>query len=168
MPRRCDFHLLEYGTTEFYHVAVGWLESVCLPWTLWWYCLSACAFWESTVGTAHGRSGRNFRRELDITLVLQHSDNKWQVFPLSASPVVALVLSGIWMNGYFYEEVPAVSAFLLLISLFFAPVGRIAAIQKLDTRRSAIVQIVAIALPVVIAIGIAVARSGLFGENSNY
>ena len=103
-----------------------------------------------------------------LTLVLQHSDNKWHVLPPGASPLVALVLAGIWMNGYFYEEVPAVSAILLAISLFLAPIGRIEAIQRLGARRSALVQIAAIAMPVVIAIGIAVARSGLFGENSGY
>ena len=103
-----------------------------------------------------------------ITLVLQRSDNKWHVFPRCASPIVALVLSGIWMNGYFYEEVPAASAILLLISLFLVPVGRIEAVQKLGARRSTFVQIGTIALPVVIAIGIAVARSGLLGESSNY
>ena len=103
-----------------------------------------------------------------ITLVGQRSDNKWQVFPLSASPVVALGLAGIWMNGYFYEEVPAVSAILLAIALFLAPVGRIEGIQQLGVRRSTVVQIGIIALPVVIAIGIAVARSGLFGESSGY
>ncbi|RKU28196.1 hypothetical protein C6499_10370 [Candidatus Poribacteria bacterium] len=104
-----------------------------------------------------------------ITFVRQRSDNnKWQVFPLGASPVVALLLLGIWMNGYFYEEVPAASAILLAIALFLAPVGRIEKIQRLGARRSAIVQICVIALPVVIAIGIAVARSGLFGESSSY
>ena len=103
-----------------------------------------------------------------ITLVGQRSDNKWQVFPLSASPVVAFVLAGIWMNGYFYEEVPAVSAILLVIALFLAPVGRIEGIRQLGARRSTIVQIGIIALPVVIAIGVAVARSGLFGESSGY
>ena len=103
-----------------------------------------------------------------ITLVVQRSDNKWHVFPLSASPVVALVLAGIWMNGYFYEEVPAVSAILLVIALCLAPVGRIEGIQQLGARRSPIVQIGVIALPVVIAIGVAVARSGLFGESSGY
>lgn len=104
-----------------------------------------------------------------LTLVGQRSDNnKWQVFPLGASPVVALLLSGIWMNGYFYEEVPAVSAMLLAIALFLAPVGRIEQIQRLGARRSTIVQIATIALPVLIAIGIAIARSGLFGENSGY
>ncbi len=101
-----------------------------------------------------------------LTLVLQRSDNRRHAFPLSASPVVTLVLAGIWMNGYFYEEVPAASALLLAISLFLAPVGQIAAIQRLGARRSTIVQIAAIALPVVIAIGIAVARSGLFGESN--
>ena len=103
-----------------------------------------------------------------ITLVGQRSENKRQVFPISVSPVVALIFSGIWMNGYFYEEVPAASAILLAIALFLAPIGRIERIQQLGARRSTIVQIGIIALPVVIAIGIAVARSGLFGENSGY
>ena len=103
-----------------------------------------------------------------ITLIRQRSDNKQDVFPSSVSPVVALVLTGIWMNGYFYEEVPAASAILLAIALFLAPVGRIERIQQLGARRSTFVQIGVIALPVVIAIGIAVARSGLFGENSSY
>ena len=104
-----------------------------------------------------------------ITLVLQRrSKNNWRVLPPGASPVVALLLAGIWMNGYFYEEVPAVSAILLVLSLFLAPIGRIAAIQNLGARRSALVQIAVIALPVVIAIGIAVVRSGLFDESSGY
>ena len=81
---------------------------------------------------------------------------------------MALGLAGIWMNGYFYEEVPAVSAILLAIALFLATVGRIEGIQQLGVRRSTVVQIGIIALPVVIAIGIAVARSGLFGESSGY
>lgn len=104
-----------------------------------------------------------------ITLIRQRSDNnKWQVFPLGASPIVALLLLGIWMNGYFYEEVPAASAILLVIALFLAPVGRIEKIQQLGARRSTFVQIGTIALIVVIAIGIAIARSGLFGESSSY
>lgn len=103
-----------------------------------------------------------------ITLVGQHSENKWRVFPRGASPIVALVLSGIWLNGYFYEEVPAVSAILLAMALFLAPVGRIEKVQQLGAWRSTFVQIAAIALPVVIAIGIAVARSGLFGESNGY
>ena len=102
-----------------------------------------------------------------ITLFGQPND-KVPVFPSSASPVITLAFAGIWMNGYFYEEVPVVSAVLLLLSLFLAPVGRIAAVQKLGARRSAFVQVAVIALPVLIAIGIAVARSGLFGESSHY
>lgn len=102
-----------------------------------------------------------------ITLFLQ-SDDKVPVFPISASPVIGLTLAGIWMNGYFYEEVPVMSAVLLLLSLFLTPVGRIGAIQRLGGRRSAFVQVAAIALPVLIAIGIALALSGLFGENNGY
>ena len=103
-----------------------------------------------------------------ITLVLQRHSSDWSVFPPSASPVVTLLLLGIWMNGYFFEEVPTASAILLLISLCFVHVGRIKVVQGLGARRSAVVQIVAIALPVVIAIGIAIARSGLFGDSSGY
>ena len=103
-----------------------------------------------------------------ITLAGQRSGNKWHVFPSSVSPVVALVLAGIWMNGYFYEEVPAASAILLAMALFLAPVGRVQKVQQLGARRSTFVRIAIIALPVVIAIGIAVARSGLFGESSGY
>ena len=102
-----------------------------------------------------------------ITLFLRPAD-KVPVFPISASAIIALALAGIWMNGYFYEEVPVASAVLLLLSLFLAPVGQIAAVQRLGAKRSAFVQVGVIALPVVIAIGIAVARSGLFGENSGY
>ena len=102
-----------------------------------------------------------------ITLALQR-DGKWQAFPPGVSPVVTLLLAGIWMNGYFYEEVPAASAILLAVSLFLTRVGRIETIRRLGTRRSALIQIAAIAVPVVIAIGIAVARSGLFGESSDY
>ena len=103
-----------------------------------------------------------------ITLVGQRSDNKWHVFLPGVSPIVTLVFAGIWMNGYFYEEVPAASAILLAMALFLAPVGRIEKVQQLGARRSTLVQIATIALPVVIAIGIAVARSGLFGESDGY
>ena len=102
-----------------------------------------------------------------IILVLQR-ESKWQVFPSSASPVLTLLFAGIWMNGYFFEEVPTASAILLLISLLFMHIGRIETIQRLGVRRAAFVQIAAIALPVVIAIGIAIARSGLFGDSDGY
>lgn len=103
-----------------------------------------------------------------ITLVLQRRFSNWNTFPPNAVPIVTLLLAGIWMNGYFFEEVPTASAILLLISLLFVHVGRIGAIQRLGGRRSALAQIAAIALPVVIAIGIAIARSGLFGDNGSY
>ena len=102
-----------------------------------------------------------------ITLVLQR-DRKPFVFPRGASPVVALLLVGIWMNGSFFAEVPVMSAILLAITPVLAQVGRIEAVQRLGALRSTFVQIAAIALPVVIAIGIAVARSGFFSDNSGY
>lgn len=102
-----------------------------------------------------------------IALVL-HRNNKLFVFSPSTSAVITLLLTGIWMNGYFFAEVPVVIVALLAISLLLAPIGRMEAIQKLGARRSTIAQIAVIALPVVIAIGIAVTRSGLFGESSGY
>ena len=102
-----------------------------------------------------------------ITLFLR-PDDKVPVFPSSSSAVITLAFAGIWMNGYFYEEVPVVSAVLLLLALFLVPVGRIERIQQLGARRSTFVQIAIIALPVVIAVGIAIARSGLFGESNGY
>ena len=102
-----------------------------------------------------------------ITLVLQR-DRKRFVFPRGTSPIVTFLLIGIWMNGYFFAEVPAASAILLLIALLFVHVGRIEVIQRLGVRRSLIVQIAGVALPVVIAIGVAVARSGLLGDSSTY
>ena len=102
-----------------------------------------------------------------ITLFLR-PEGKVPVFPISTSAVITLAFAGIWMNGYFYEEVPAASAILLAMALCLAPVGRIEKVQQLGARRSTFVQIAAIALPVVIAIGIAVARSGLFGESGPY
>lgn len=98
-----------------------------------------------------------------ITLVLQR-DRKRFVFPRGTSPIVTFLLIGLWMNGYFFAEVPAASAVLLLISLLFVYVGRIEVIQELGVRRSLLVQIVGVALPVIIAIGVAVARSGLLGD----
>ena len=103
-----------------------------------------------------------------VTLVLQRRSSNGSLFPPGASPVVALLLAGIWMNGYFFEEVPTASAILLLISLLFVHIGRIEAIQRLGVRRSALVQIAAIALPVLIAIGVAIAHSGLFGDSGGY
>lgn len=104
-----------------------------------------------------------------MTLVLQRRSSNGSLFPLGASPVVALLLAGIWMNGYFFEEVPTASAILLFSSLLFVHVGRIEAIRRLGVRRSvSLIQIATIALPVIIAIGVAVARSGLFGDSSGY
>lgn len=89
-----------------------------------------------------------------------------QVFPNSVSPVVTFLFVGVWINGYFYAEVPSVSAILLLLAPTLALVGRINAIQRLGERNTVILQIGLIALCVSIALIIAVIRSGLFGENT--
>ena len=101
-----------------------------------------------------------------LTLVLQRGANsRWQAFSPGVSPVVTLLFAGLWMNGYFYAEVPAASAILLAVSPSFARVGKIEAVQRLGTRKATLVQIGLIALCVGIAVGIAFARSGFFGES---
>ena len=103
-----------------------------------------------------------------VTLGLQR-DRKRFVFPRSASPLVTLLFVGVWMNGYFFAEVPMTSVLLLVFSLLSTQqIGQIKAVQGLGARRSMFVQIAAVALPVVVAIGIAVMRSGFFGDNSGY
>lgn len=74
-------------------------------------------------------------------------------------PGAAYLLVGLWLNGYFYAEVPAASAVLLAVSPAMAWVSK---------GKSAPIQIACIALPVIVAMGIAVALSGLFGSNNGY
>ena len=114
-----------------------------------------------------------------LAIVLQRgiksdSNSNWEALPVSVSPVVTILLVGIWMNGYFYAEVPSASVLLLVISPFLAQVGRIQAIQRLEACRIphaysaklVFIQIGLIALCVGIAIIIAVVRSGFFGEDA--
>lgn len=82
-----------------------------------------------------------------------------ELFLPAASSGVAFLLVGLWLNGYFYAEVPAVSAILLAVSPAMVWVGR---------RKSVLVQIGLIAVPVVIAMGIAIVFSGFFGGDSGY
>ena len=102
-----------------------------------------------------------------ITRVQQRSPPSF-VLPLNAASVVTLLLVGLWMNGYFFSDMPGISALLLLISPLFARVGQLTAVQKLSGQRSTMLQIAAIALPVLIAIGITIARAGFFDESSGY
>lgn len=100
-----------------------------------------------------------------VTLVLKLvvkdvADNDWHVLPISLSPVVVLVLVGIWMNGYFFNEVPSVCLLLLAVSPVLAQVGSIQVIQRLGERKSLFIQIGLIVFCVGVAVIIAVMRSG--------
>ena len=102
-----------------------------------------------------------------LTLVVKDNSNPF-VFPPGASAIVTLLLVGLWMNGYFFADMPAASTLLLAISPLFARIGNIKAVQGLQGRRSTLVQIAAIALPVVVAMAIAIAYSGFFGGGNDY
>ncbi|MDE0634616.1 MAG: hypothetical protein OXI43_02010 [Candidatus Poribacteria bacterium] len=106
-----------------------------------------------------------------LTLVLQRSkktdpNSNQHVFSISVSPVVTFLFIGVWLNGYFYAEVPSASVILLAVSPFLAQVGQIQTIQKLENRKSIFVQVGLIALCVSIAVIIAVVRSGFFGGDA--
>lgn len=104
-----------------------------------------------------------------ITLVLQRriqSDNGINlfVFPQSLSPLLTFLLVGIWMNGYFYEEAPAISVLLLAISPIFMTIGKVDFLQGFVSKKPILIQVGLIMLCIGIAVAIAVIRSGLFGE----
>ena len=105
------------------------------------------------------------------TIILYRSgkngdEYNFQIFSDSVSPMVTFLFGCIWINGYFYAEVPSASALLLVIVPIFAQVGRIKVIQRLGVRKSVLAQIGLIALCTSIAIIIAVVRSGFFGEDA--
>lgn len=93
------------------------------------------------------------------------SNSPTHVITVCISPVVAILLVTIWINGYFYTEVPAVSVLLLTISPLMVQIDRIQVVKNLGIRKSRFVQIGLTALCVSIALVIAVIRSGFFGEN---
>ncbi len=96
-----------------------------------------------------------------LTLILQRGkktnlNSNQHVFSISVSPVVTFLFIGVWLNGYFYAEVPSASVILLAVSPFLAQVGR----------KSVFLQVGLIALCVSIALIIAVVRSGFFGGDA--
>ena len=76
---------------------------------------------------------------------------------IGLTPVLSILLVSIWLNGYFYAEVPSVSVLLLVIAPLFAVVAK---------KKSQLIQIGLIAISVCVAIGVAVLRSGLFSDSA--
>lgn len=104
-----------------------------------------------------------------IILIFQHriqSDNTLFIFPMSVSPLLTFLLIGIWMNGYFYGEAPSISMLLLAISPIFMLIGKIEVFQRLLGKKQLLIQVGLIALCVGIAVVIALAYSGLFGQDT--
>ena len=77
---------------------------------------------------------------------------------IGAVPVLSILLVSIWLNGRFYAEAPSLSVLLLVIAPLLAVVTK---------KKSQLIQIGLMALSVCIAIGIAVLRSGFFGDVPN-
>ncbi len=98
--------------------------------------------------------------------VISSDEFSFQIFAKSVSPLVTFLFVGIWINGYFYAEVPSVSVLLLVIAPIFVLVGRVDVVKRLGERKTMLIQIGLIALCVSIALIIAVVRSGLFGQDA--
>lgn len=98
--------------------------------------------------------------------ITSDTNNNWFEFPINTVPVITFLFVGLWLNGYFYAEVPATSVLLLAISPILAQVGRFKAFKGLKGNKTAFIQIIFIALCVSIAIIIAVVNSGFLGEDT--
>lgn len=108
-----------------------------------------------------------------ITLIFQHkiqANNEINlfIFPQSVSPLLTFLLIGIWMNGYFYGEAPAISVLLLAISPVFTLIGKINVLQGLMNKKPVLIQLGLITLCIGIAVILAVFRSGMFGQDTYY
>lgn len=76
---------------------------------------------------------------------------------IGITPVLSVLLVSIWLNGYFYAEVPSVSVLLLVIAPLFVVVAK---------KKSQLIQIGLIALSVCIAIVVGVLQSGFFSDSA--
>ncbi len=95
-----------------------------------------------------------------LTIVLPRilksdSSHDFVALLIGGAPVLSILFVSIWLNGRFYAEVPSLSVLLLVIAPLLAVVTK---------KKSQLIQIGLIALCVCIAIGIAVFRSGFFGD----
>ena len=105
------------------------------------------------------------------TIILKYSlktnnEQNFIIIPVSITPFVIFIMSGIWMNGYFFAEVPWISIILLAVSPLLAQVRNIPAIQKLQGNKSLYIQVGLIAFCVCIAIIFALLNSGLFSQDT--
>lgn len=103
-------------------------------------------------------------------LILQNywKDSNTSVLPQSVSPLLTFLFVAIWLNGYFYGEVPSISILLLAVTPLLIIIFRIKAFQPLFKYKPLLIQVGLITLFVGIAVSIAVIKSGLFEQTTNY
>jgi len=85
-----------------------------------------------------------------------------------ATSVVAILLAGLWMSGYFYAEVPVVSALLLVVSPATAWIGQVEAIQRLGGWKVALIRAAAVCIPVAVAVAIPLVASLSSADSYGY
>jgi len=85
-----------------------------------------------------------------------------------ATSVVAILLAGLWMSGYFYAEVPVVSALLLVVSPATAWIGQVEAIQRLGGWKVALIRAAVVCIPVAIAVAIPLVASLSSADSYGY
>ena len=74
-----------------------------------------------------------------------------------AVPVVGVLLPALWLNGYFYAEMPLASALLLTLAPAALWLGRLGPLRDLRRWKSAIAHVGAVLAPVLLALGLALA-----------
>ena len=84
-----------------------------------------------------------------------------------ATAVVTILLGYLWLEGYLYGEVPALSAVLLAAAPTAAWIGNLPWVRRLADWQAVSVRAAAVTLPTLIAVALAVAASG-FGEEYPY
>ncbi len=84
-----------------------------------------------------------------------------------ATAVVTILLGYLWLEGYLYGEVPALSAVLLAAAPTAAWIGNLPRVRRLADWQAVSVRAAAVTLPTLIAVALAVAASG-FGEEYPY
>jgi len=78
-----------------------------------------------------------------------------------ATPVVSVLLAGLWLNGSFYAETPLTSVALMALSLTAAWVGQAERVQRLARWQANLVRGGAVLIPLVLAVVVAFIASPL-------
>lgn len=76
-----------------------------------------------------------------------------------ATPVVSVLLAGLWLNGYFYAETPLMSVLLMALSPTAAWIGQAERVKRFAPWQANMARVGAVLIPVALAVILAVIAS---------